>query len=170
MMVTAYIGLGANLEDPAAQVELALNELARLPESRLAARSSLYASAPVGYANQPDFINAAAALETRLSPRALLEALLGIEHRHGRNRTFRNAPRTLDLDLLLYGAAHFHEEHLTLPHPRMHERAFVLLPLLEIAPALEIPGMGRADGLLALCGNQSVHRHEPPLKLAGGAA
>ena len=170
MMVTAYIGLGANLDDPAAQVELAMGELARLPQSRLVARSSLYASAPVGYAEQPDFINAVAALETLLSPRALLEAMLGIEHHHGRNRTFRNAPRTLDLDLLLYGEAHFHEENLTLPHPRMHERAFVLLPLLEIAPDLVIPGRGRADQLLALVGNQSVHRYEPPLVMAGGAA
>jgi 2-amino-4-hydroxy-6-hydroxymethyldihydropteridine diphosphokinase len=170
MTVTAYIGLGANLEDPAAQVELAMDELARLPESRLVARSSLYGSAPVGYAEQPDFINAVAEIETRLSPRALLGALLDIEHHHGRNRTFRNAPRTLDLDLLLYDAAHFHEEGLTLPHPRMHERAFVLLPLLEIAPALLIPGLGRADNLLALCGDQSVQRHEPPLAVVEGVA
>ena len=170
MMVTSYIGLGANLDDPAAQVELGIDELARLPQSRLVARSSLYASAPVGYAEQPDFINAVAALETRLSPRALLEAMLGIEHRHGRNRTFRNAPRTLDLDLLLYGDANFHEENLTLPHPRMHERAFVLLPLLEIAPDLVLPGHGSAELLLALCGNQSVHRYDPPLVMAGGAA
>ena len=98
-MITAYIGLGANLDDPAAQVMQAMDELAKLPESRLTARSSLYASAPVGYAHQPDFINAVAAIETRLSPRALLNALFDIEHHHGRNRSFRNAPRTLDLDL-----------------------------------------------------------------------
>lgn len=170
MMITSYIGLGANLDDPAAQVELAIEELARLPQSRLIARSSLYASAPVGYAEQPDFINAVAALQTGLSPRALLEAMLGIEHYHGRNRTFRNAPRTLDLDLLLYGDAHFHEENLTLPHPRMHERAFVLRPLLEIAPELVLPGSGRVDLLLALCGNQSVHRYDPPRTMVGGTA
>jgi len=170
MMVTAYIGLGANLDDPAAQVEQALVELAHLPESRLAARSSLYSSAPVGYAEQPDFINAVAAVETRLSPRDLLNALLDIEHRHGRNRTFRNAPRTLDLDLLLYGDAHFHEENLALPHPRMHERGFVLLPLQEIAPELAIPGMGHVDTLLALCGNQPVHLYAPQPFLAEGAA
>lgn len=170
MMVTAYIGLGANLDDPAAQVEQALEELSRLTESRLAARSSLYSSAPVGYAEQPDFINAVAAIETRLSPRGLLEALLDIEHTHGRNRTFRNAPRTLDLDLLLYGDAHFHEENLTLPHPRMHERAFVLLPLVEIAPGLMIPGHGSVDALLSLCGNQSVHQYSPGILLAKGAA
>ena len=170
MMVTAYIGLGANLEDPATQVERAMEELTRVPDSRLSARSSLYASAPVGYAEQPDFINAVAALETRLSPRALLEAMLDIEHTHGRNRTFRNAPRTLDLDLLLYGAAHFHEENLTLPHPRMHERAFVLLPLLEISPGLKIPGHGEVSLLLSLCGNQLVHQYSPAVLLAKGAA
>lgn len=171
MMVTAYIGLGANLDDPAAQVILAMDELAKLPESRLIARSSLYVSAPVGYANQPDFINAVVEIETRLSPRALLDALLDIEHHHGRNRSFRNAPRTLDLDLLLYGQAHFHEDGLTLPHPRMHERAFVLMPLLELAPILSIPGHGRASMLLALCASQDVRRmpeREP--RIAGGFA
>lgn len=169
MMVTAYIGLGANLEDPSAQVEQAFEELAHLPESRLVARSSLYSSAPVGYAEQPDFINAVAAVETRLSPRGLLDAMLDIEHTHGRNRTFRNAPRTLDLDLLLYGDAHFHEENLTLPHPRMHERAFVLLPLLEIAPGLKIPGHGDASLLLSVCGNQLVHQYTPKILLTEGA-
>ena len=160
MMVHAYIGLGANLDDPAAQILHAMDELTKLPESRLLARSSLYVSAPVGYADQPDFINAVAAVETRLSPRALLQKLFDIEHRHGRNRSFRNAPRTLDLDLLLYGNAHFHEEGLTLPHPRMADRAFVLLPLFEIAPGLHIPGCGLVESLLALCGNQAVRRHD----------
>ena len=166
MMITAYIGLGANLDDPAAQVSLAMDELAKLPESRLTARSSLYASAPIGYEAQPDFINAAVEVETRLSPRALLSALLDIEHHHGRNRSFRNAPRTLDLDLLLYGRAHFHEEGLTLPHPRMHQRAFVLLPLHEIAPALTIPGHGLIEGLLALCAAQDVRRQPAAERLA----
>lgn len=168
-MITAYIGLGANLDDPSAQVILAMDELARLPESRLVQRSSLYVSSPVGYANQPDFINAAVEIETRLSPRALLAKLLDIEHHHGRNRSFRNAPRTLDLDLLLYGNAHFHENGLTLPHPRMHERAFVLMPLLELAPALSIPGSGRIDILLGLCASQDVHRtQESAPRAAGG--
>ncbi len=167
-MITAYIGLGANLDDPAAQVILAMDELAKLPESRLVARSSMYVSAPVGYANQPDFINAAVEIETRLSPRSLLAALLDIEHHHGRNRSFRNAPRTLDLDLLLYGNAHFHEEGLTLPHPRMHERAFVLMPLLELAPALSIPGSGRIDMLLGLCASQDVHRMQESVPRAAG--
>lgn len=162
MKIVATIGLGANLDDPAAQVEFALAELDRLPATKLLARSRLYASAPVGYVDQPDFINAVAQVETALAPRALLAALLDIEHRHGRERSFRNAPRTLDLDLLLYGAAHFHEEGLTLPHPRMHERGFVLLPLLEIAPDTVIPGRGRAAGWLAGCAGQSVAALPPP--------
>lgn len=156
MEVSAYIGLGANLDDPAAQVAYAFTELDRLAGTRLVARSSLYASAPVGYVDQPDFINAVAHLKTTLAPRALLAALLDIEQRHGRARSFRNAPRTLDLDLLLYGAAHFHEDQLTLPHPRMTERAFVLLPLTEIAPAITIPGHGRAADWIAACADQCV--------------
>jgi 2-amino-4-hydroxy-6-hydroxymethyldihydropteridine diphosphokinase len=154
--VIAAIGLGANLNDPAAQVEYAFAELDRLPATRLLARSSLYASAPVGYVDQPDFINAVALVETRLAPRALLAGLLDIEHRHGRERSFRNAPRTLDLDLLLYDNAHFHEEGLSLPHPRMTERAFVLLPLLEVDPECVIPGRGCAADWLAQCADQSV--------------
>ena len=162
MNVIATIGLGANLNDPAAQVEYALAELDRLPGTRLIARSSLYASAPVGYVDQPDFINAVAQVETSLAPRALLAALLDIEHRHGRERSYRNAPRTLDLDLLLYGNAHFHEEALTLPHPRMCERGFVLLPLLEIAPDTFIPGRGPATDWLASCADQAVSALPPP--------
>ena len=162
MNVIATIGLGANLNDPAAQVEYALAELDRLPGTRLIARSSLYASAPVGYVDQPDFINAVAQVETALAPRALLAALLDIEHRHGRERSFRNAPRTLDLDLLLYGNAHFHEESLTLPHPRMCERSFVLQPLLEIAPDTRIPGRGLATDWIAACADQQVSVLPPP--------
>lgn len=162
MSVIATIGLGANLNDPAAQVEYALAELGRLPCTHLTARSSLYASAPVGYVDQPDFINAVAQVETTLAPRALLDALLDIEHRHGRERSFRNAPRTLDLDLLLYGHAHFHEEALTLPHPRMCERGFVLLPLLEIAPGTVIPGRGLAADWLAACADQHITVLPPP--------
>lgn len=161
MNVIATVGLGANLNDPAAQVDYALAELDRLPGTRLIARSRLYASAPVGYVDQPDFVNAVAQVETTLSPRALLEALLEIEHCHGRERSFRNAPRTLDLDLLLYGDARFHEDGLSLPHPRMHERAFVLLPLIEIAPDTRIPGAGRAADHLPACAAQSVHPLPP---------
>jgi 2-amino-4-hydroxy-6-hydroxymethyldihydropteridine diphosphokinase len=168
MKVTAYVGLGANLDDPSAQVEFAFGELDRLPDTMLSARSSLYVSAPMGYDCQPDFINAVARLETGLPPRTLLTALLEIEHRHGRERTFRNAPRTLDLDLLLYGEARFHEPGLELPHPRMHERAFVLEPLIEIAPGLSIPGHGQVEALLGRCEDQVIHLYQPEIQIAGG--
>jgi 2-amino-4-hydroxy-6-hydroxymethyldihydropteridine diphosphokinase len=147
--VDAFIALGANLGDPQAQVGSALQDLVRLPDSRLVRHSALYRSKPVGYAEQPDFVNAVAHLKTRLSPRALLDHCLDLEQRHGRRRTFRNAPRTLDLDVLLYNGLVMHEPGLTLPHPRMHERAFVLLPLAEIAPHCVIPGQGTARQLLA---------------------
>jgi 2-amino-4-hydroxy-6-hydroxymethyldihydropteridine diphosphokinase len=147
--IAAYIALGSNLSDPIGQIEQAWAQLDNLPETRLIACSSLYQSKPVGYAEQPDFINAAAAIVTQLSPRALLAALLQIEARHGRNRTFKNAPRSLDLDLLLYDGLVMHEHGLTLPHPRMTERAFVLLPLAEIAPDALIPGHGRVVDCLA---------------------
>ena len=145
---TAFIALGSNLSDPAAQVNSGFAALAVLPASRVIARSSLYRSAPVGYADQPDFINAVAAIETTLAPRALLEALFAIERRHDRVREFPNAPRTLDLDVLLYGDLQLHERGLTIPHPRMHELAFVLLPLAEIAPRCAIPGRGAVAELL----------------------
>jgi 2-amino-4-hydroxy-6-hydroxymethyldihydropteridine diphosphokinase len=145
--VRAYVALGANLGDAAAAVDAAIAELACLPSTRLAARSSLYRTAPVGYADQPDFINAVAALDTALAPRALLDALLALEQARGRTRDFPNAPRTLDLDVLLYGAQTVRAPGLTIPHPRMHERAFVLVPLAEIAPDVELPGHGRAGDL-----------------------
>jgi len=147
--IAAYIALGSNLSDPVGQIEQAWTQLGNLPNTRLAACSSLYLSKPVGYAEQPDFINAAAGIETHLSPRALLAALLQIEARHGRNRTFKNAPRSLDLDLLLYDGLVMHEHGLTLPHPRMTERAFVLVPLAEIAADALIPGHGRVAECLA---------------------
>lgn len=146
--VTAYIALGSNLDNPAGQVASAFAALAALPDSRLTARSSLYRTAPVGYTDQPDFVNAVGALDTALSPRALLDALLEIEIAHGRARKFANAPRTLDLDVLLYGELKINEAGLTVPHPRMHERAFVLVPLAEIAPDCVIPGRGAVAALL----------------------
>ncbi|MGH8751362.1 MAG: 2-amino-4-hydroxy-6-hydroxymethyldihydropteridine diphosphokinase [Burkholderiales bacterium] len=155
---TAYVALGSNLANPLQQMHFAFEELARIPRSRLVARSSLYRSAPVGYLDQPDFINAVAQLETQLEPRALLAALLEIERRHGRIRDFANAPRTLDLDLLLYGDLIHHEHGLTLPHPRMHERAFVLRPLNEIAPDCVIPGIGRVADLLTGCTGQKLEK------------
>jgi len=138
-VTVAFVGLGSNLDNPVRQVESALGELDTLPQTRLLKRSSLYRTAPVGYADQPDFINAVAQLETELAAERLLEELQAIESRHGRVRTFPNAPRTLDLDLLLFGEVVLQSERLTLPHPRMHERSFVLDPLREIAPDLKIP-------------------------------
>ena len=154
----AFIGLGANLGDPGAQVRRALLALAGLPGTRLVAASSLYRSAPVGYTVQPDFVNAVAEVETRLGALALLGELLATEARFGRVRTLPNAPRTLDLDLLLYGDRVISEPGLIVPHPRMHERAFVLAPLAEIAPDIAIPGKGRAGALLAACAGQKVEK------------
>jgi 2-amino-4-hydroxy-6-hydroxymethyldihydropteridine diphosphokinase len=128
----------------------AFEELEALPHTRLVKKSSLYRSAPVGYVAQPDFVNAVAQLETGLPAERLLAELQAIELRHGRSRSFANAPRTLDLDLLLYGAAQLKTATLQVPHPRMRERAFVLKPLLEIAPQLPFS----LDG----CANQDVER------------
>ena len=148
-LTPAYVALGANLKRPQDQVRAGFEELAMLPNTRLMAVSSLYRSAPVGYAEQPDFINAVASLETALTPRELLDALLAIERRYGRARDFPNAPRTLDLDIVLYGETQVHEPGLSIPHPRMFERAFVVVPLAEIAPEAIVPGRGRVRDLLA---------------------
>ncbi|HNQ57236.1 MAG: 2-amino-4-hydroxy-6-hydroxymethyldihydropteridine diphosphokinase [Burkholderiales bacterium] len=161
MSVRAYVALGSNLGDPQATVRAACTALHALPETTLAAASSLYRSAPVGLKNQPDFINAVAALDTRLAAEALLDELFAIEARFGRKREFRHAPRTLDLDLLLYGAETRATTRLALPHPRMHERAFVLLPLVEIAPAAAIPGRGPAATLLDGVRGQVLARLDP---------
>ncbi len=140
--VTACIALGANIGEPVRQIEAGFAAIAALPGTNLVARSSLYRTAPVGYADQPDFINAVALIETALSPADLLKALLAIERAHGRVREFPNAPRTLDLDIVLYGDVVVHEPGLSIPHPRMLERAFVMVPLAEVAPAAVIPGHG----------------------------
>ena len=155
---TAFIALGSNLEAPLTQIRNAFVELGKLPKTKLIARSSLYRSSPVGNVNQPYFINAVAKLETSLTPSALLAALLEIERRHGRRREFPNAPRTLDLDLLLYDDLIHHEHGLTIPHPRMHQRAFVLSPLHEIAPDSVIPGIGSVAEVLAACTGQQLQR------------
>lgn len=158
-MTLAYVGIGANLGEPREQVKRAIEELESIPDTRLVARSSLYRSEPVGYVDQPPFVNAVAAVDTRLAAKGLLGELKRLEATHGRTRSFPNAPRTLDLDLLLYGEAIIASPELTVPHPRMHERAFVLQPLLEIAPAVLIPGVGRADQCLAACAaGQGVER------------
>lgn len=144
----AYIALGSNLKNPADQVRAGFEELAMLPDTLLAAISSLYTNPAVGYVNQPDFVNAVAKIQTGLAPRALLAELLAIERRFGRVREFENAPRTLDLDIVLYGSETIDEPGLTVPHPRMHERAFVIVPLAEIAPDLVVPGRGPIATLL----------------------
>lgn len=152
------VGLGSNLSDPCKQVLQALQALDGLPQTRVLARSSLYRSAPIGYLQQPDFINAVAQLETELPPRALLDALLVLEHQRGRTRDVHNGPRTLDLDVLLYDDLQHHEHGLTIPHPQMHKRAFVLRPLLEIAPDCVIPGVGPAAEALRLCADQQLEK------------
>lgn len=154
MSVRAFVGLGANLGDAAQTVSAAMQQLASLPETTLLACSSLYRSAPVGYLDQPDFVNAVAAIETDLAPHALLDGLLAIEQHFGRARSFRNAPRTLDMDLLLFGDQQLDDERLSVPHPRMRDRSFVLLPLAEIAPDLLLPD-GTALGPLALACDQT---------------
>ncbi|MBA3754875.1 MAG: 2-amino-4-hydroxy-6-hydroxymethyldihydropteridine diphosphokinase [Nitrosomonas sp.] len=152
----ASIALGSNLENPISQIQRAFEELKQLPGTHLISCSSLYKSAPVGRLDQPDFINAVALIETQLAPHDLLKALLGIEHNHGRVRESLNAPRTLDLDILLYGDLECHDEKLTLPHPRMSQRAFVLKPLMEISPDCHIPSLGHIAPLLAACNEQQL--------------
>ncbi len=154
----AFIGLGSNLSDPCNQVLRAMQALDGLPQTRVLARSSLYRSAPIGFLQQPDFINAVAQLETALSPRALLDALLELEHERGRTREFLNAPRIIDLDVLLYDDLQHHEHGLTIPHPQMHRRAFVLRPLLEIAADCVIPGVGMAAEALQLRSDQQLEK------------
>ena len=157
-MTTAYVGVGSNLQDPEKQVRQAFDELAGIEGTKLTRKSSLYRTAPMGYAAQPDFVNAVAEVETKLPAEALLDRLQEIEAAHRRERSFANAPRTLDLDLLLYGDAAIATERLSIPHPRMHERAFVLAPLVEIAPLAAIPGVGPARECLARCRGQEIER------------
>ena len=153
----AYIGIGANLGDAATNVAQAFAALAALPDTRLVARSDLYRSAPID-ADGDDYINAVACIETRLAPTALLAALLAIEQMQGRARSYRNAPRPLDLDILLFGALQLQTAALTVPHPRMTQRAFVLIPLLQIAPAIGIPGIGPAQGFVKAVAGQAIVR------------
>ncbi len=157
-MARAFIALGSNLQQPQLQVQRAFTELAELPETTLVKHSSLYKSAPVGYSHQPDFINAAAEVNTELTPVKLLHELLKLENSHGRERPFPNAPRVLDCDLLLYDDISMDTAELTLPHPRMHERGFVLLPLAEIAPDLLVAHHGKVADLAQACTNQSVEK------------
>ena len=155
--VVAYIGLGANLGDAAAAIGSAIDAIAAFDATELVARSSLYRSAPVDAAG-PDFVNAVVAVRTGLTPHELLARLQAVEAHHGRQRPFRHAPRTLDLDLLLHDDAVVQTPTLTVPHPRAHERAFVLLPLAELAPGLVIPGRGAVASLLQAVAGQRVDK------------
>lgn len=147
----AYIGLGSNLDDPMQQVQTAFDELAILPAIRMVAKSGLYRSPPVGPADQPDYINAVACIQTTLSAEPLLDALQGLEQAHHRRRIRHWGPRTLDLDLLLLGDQVIQSERLVVPHPQLTKRRFVLQPLMEIAPDLVIVGLGPVSVLLAQC-------------------
>ncbi len=152
----AFIGIGSNLGDSAATVRRAFAELAQLPATQLLKSSSLYRTAPISADPQPDYINAVAELDTELAAADLLASLLALEARHGRERSVADAPRTLDLDLLLYGDQVVAQPSLAVPHPRMHLRAFVLKPLIEIAPDCEIPGHGLARDCLSHLPGQRV--------------
>jgi 2-amino-4-hydroxy-6-hydroxymethyldihydropteridine diphosphokinase len=160
--VRAYIGLGANIGEPLAQIRKALTAIGLLPSTRLVAASSVYRSAAVGYVDQPDYFNSVAAVDTTLTGHALLLALLDIERDGGRTREFRNAPRTIDLDLLLYGDRTIAEPGLSVPHPRMAERAFVLLPLAEIDPGCFVPGKGPLPLLVEAVRAQAIERVAGP--------
>ena len=158
-MSKAYLSLGSNLADPLQQVKSTLSELGALPETIKITHSSLYQSAPLGPADQPDYINAVCVLDTRLPLERLFDRLLEIEDRHGRIRSAeRWGPRTLDLDLLLYGDVQREHARITLPHPRLHERSFVLYPLYEVAPELVIPGHGPLVELLKRCPAQGLRK------------
>lgn len=157
-MIDAYIGLGSNLDQPRQQIFQALDELDCVPQSWLVRVSSLYSSAPMGPQNQPDYVNAVAKIHTGLSPVLLLDELQGIENRHGRVRGQHWGPRTLDLDLLLYGDQIIQERRLTVPHPGIAQRAFVLKPLFEIAPRLQLPELDAVEKLLAACRDQQVRK------------
>ena len=153
----AYVGIGANLGDAQANVLDALRRLALLDGTMVVETSGLYRTAPID-SSGPDYINAVACIDTAFDPYELLRALQDIEQAHGRERPYRNAPRTLDLDLLLYGDQQIASESLTVPHPRMHERGFVLAPLAEIAPDLVIPGVGPIHDYLPLVASQAVEK------------
>lgn len=155
--VICYIGIGANLGDARGQVQHAIVQLGKLPDTRLVAQSSLFCSAPVD-AGGDDYVNAVVQLQTRLSAQELLTALQAIELAGGRERSYRNAPRTLDLDLLLYGEQILASDTLTVPHPRMTQRAFVLIPLLQIDPFIVIPGQGAAHQFVPSVADQAIRK------------
>lgn len=161
-MTDAYIGLGSNLDGPEQQLRDALVAINRIPGTTLSGVSSFYRSRPVGPAGQPDYINAVAHVVTTLSAVDLLRQLQAIEDRQGRTREVRWGPRTLDLDLLLYGDKVINEKHLVVPHPELHKRAFVLYPLHEIAPRVEVPGLGPLEQLLRHSSPDDLYRLDQP--------
>jgi len=155
-----FIGLGSNLENPCAQIKTAINDLKQIPESRLLASSSLYKSPPMGPQDQPDYINAVVELETTLSPHQLLDALQHIEQQHGRVRNRHWGERTLDLDVLLYAEQVINDDRLTVPHPGLSERAFVVYPLAEIAPDLLVPLKGNIADIQRNCSRDGLQKVE----------
>ncbi|MFV8782372.1 2-amino-4-hydroxy-6-hydroxymethyldihydropteridine diphosphokinase [Microbulbifer sp. SA54] len=157
-MTRCFIGLGSNLEDPAGQLRSALSAIKALPRTTLVNCSSFYSSAPIGPGEQPDYVNAVAELDTQLEPLALLDGLQAIEQQHGRERSVRWGARTLDLDILLFGSETIDSPRLTVPHPRMAERNFVLEPLAELAPALELPDGNKLAVLLQGCPPNRLHK------------
>lgn len=163
-MSRAFVALGGNVDGPAARLLAVMGEFDSLPHTRLVRASSLYRTAPVGYADQPDFVNAAVLLETALTPDVLMAELQAMETRHGRVRRLRNGPRTLDLDLLLYDGLILDDDPvLILPHPRLHLRSFVLTPLVEIEPECVLPRHGRAASILeSMTDSDDVHRIDFP--------
>ncbi len=156
--VRAYVAFGANLGEPTAAHGRAIEALGKLPGTRILKASSLYRTEPIGVSGQPDYINAVIEIETTMHPESLLDALLEIERTAGRTRSSYRAPRNLDLDLLLYGDTVLDTPSLKLPHPRMHRRAFVLVPMAEIAPDAHIPGRGPVHALLPAVADQAVTR------------
>lgn len=157
MTISAYIGIGANLGDAQAMVEYAIEKLRSLPQTQFKQASSLFITAPIDSSGD-DYINAVAAIETDLDAQALLEHLQALELACGRERPYRNAPRTLDLDLLLYGQQEINTEHLTVPHPRMTERAFVLIPLLQLDPFINVPDKGAAHEFAPAVADQGIRK------------
>jgi len=166
--VTSYIGIGSNLQDPQKQCHLAVRHLSALPDSHLSNVSSLYISDPLGPRDQPRYLNAVAELVTQLKPHDLLDCLQAIEQKLGRVRSRRWGERTVDLDLLLYGECCIESERLSVPHPGISERAFVLLPLLEIAPAIDLPGLGLASDFLKTAQQFDIARYAAAPQSQGG--
>jgi 2-amino-4-hydroxy-6-hydroxymethyldihydropteridine diphosphokinase len=159
MTIRVYVGLGSNLEDPVAQVLEAVEELEMIPDSILVSRSSLYRGKPMGPADQPDYVNAVVAMDTLLSAENFLQELIRIEDLQGRTRDGEKwGPRIIDLDLLMYGKQKINKPDLIVPHPGMHERDFVIIPLSELVGDVNVPGQGRLTALINKCENHSLRK------------